>query len=401
MTPAERAAKYIPSGVQTYSKAPSRYPEGAPQFIARATGAYVVDVEGREYLDYVSGLGAIILGHQDPDVDNAVRDQLNRGICFPTATEIEGELAELLCSIIPCAEMVRFAKNGVDATSAAVRIAKAFTGRESIVSMGYHGYADWTVAWQNPKGVPGDCRAHLIEVPYGNLRLLEKALYPFQTRSDPACLIMEPVVNADPILPPDGYLQGVRDLCTEYGVILIFDELVTGFRMHIGGAQTLYDVTPDLACFGKAMANGYPLSAVLGRRDLMNLLDEGVFFSTTFGGEALSLAASLATIRKLQATDALTGPGSIKVYGESLTTMYHELRDKHGLTDATEIVGYPQRPVARWRDERQSAIFGKVMVANGMLFQGYFNLTWAMGTDEMVATVRAMDAGFKAVKDAS
>ena len=241
-------------------------------------------------------------GYRDPDVDLAIRRQLTRGISFSLPTTLEMELAERLVKHIPCAEMVRFGKNGTDATSAAVRLARAATKRDRLILLGYHGWQDWYIgATTRNLGVPACVSALSHLAPYGDLEAIEDlfARHPGEF----AAVMLEPMNTVE---PAPGYLKGLKDLVHRHGALLIFDEIITGFRWSIGGAQARYGVTPDLACFGKAMGNGMPISAVVGRADIMRLMED-IFYSGTFGGETLSLAAAIATIDKID-REAVTRP---------------------------------------------------------------------------------------------
>jgi len=297
----DRSSRRIPGGAQTFSKGPLSFVQGVlPNFLARAEGPYVWDVDGNKYIDYILGLGPVILGHADPAVNEAARRQLADGIAFSLPHPIEVEVAEALCARIPCAEMVRFGKNGSDVTAAAVRVSRAFTGRDKVIRCGYHGWQDWYIgSTSRALGVPDAVRRLTLSCAYNNLEAMHEAF-----RANPgeiACVILEPATFDE---PAPGYLTGVKELCAREGALLIFDEIVTGFRVAIGGAQQLTGVTPDLACFGKAMANGFPLSAIVGRADVMRWFEK-VFFSFTFGGDALSLAACLATIHELERRDGI------------------------------------------------------------------------------------------------
>jgi glutamate-1-semialdehyde aminotransferase len=297
----KRAAQRIPGCAQTFSKGPLSFVQGvAPNFVRKARGPYVWDVDGNRYVDNILGLGPVILGHADPAVNAAAFRQMEQGASFSLPHPLEVELAELLCELIPCAEMVRFGKNGSDATAAAVRAARGFTGRDKIARCGYHGWQDWYIgSTSRHLGVPQAVRDLTLVFPYNSLPELH-ALFQRSPR-EIACVIMEPVAFD---APQPGYLRGVLELCRSNGALLVFDEIVTGFRLHLGGAQAHFGVTPDLACFGKAMANGFPLSAVVGRSDVMRIFEQ-IFFSSTFGGEAVSLAASLETLRELRRREGI------------------------------------------------------------------------------------------------
>jgi glutamate-1-semialdehyde aminotransferase len=297
----DRSLRRIPGGAQTFSKGPLSFVQGVlPNFLARAEGAYVWDVDGNRYTDYILGLGPVILGHADPVVNEAARRQLADGIAFSLPHPIEVEVAEALCEHIPCAEMVRFGKNGSDVTAAAVRVSRAFTGRDKVIRCGYHGWQDWYIgSTSRSLGVPEAVRRLTLSCAYNNLAAMHDVF-----RANPgeiACVILEPATFD---APASGYLAGLKELCAGEGALLVFDEIVTGFRVAIGGVQQITGVTPDLACFGKAMANGFPLSAIVGRAEVMRWFEK-VFFSFTFGGEAVSLAACLATIHELERRDGI------------------------------------------------------------------------------------------------
>ena len=290
----DRALKSIPLASQTFSKSLTQYPKGvSPFFIERGRGAKVWDVDGNEYIDFVNSLAAVTLGYCDKDIDEAVQEQMKSGVTFSLPHKLEMEVAEKLIEIIPCAEKVRFAKNGTDASSAAIRIARAYTGKEHIAVCGYHGWQDWYIgSTSRDLGVPSGVKDLTHKFEFNNIGSLEKI---FQEQ-ELACVIMEPM-NID--YPKDNFLEKVKKLVHKNNALLIFDETITGFRFSLGGAQKLFGVTPDLATFGKGMANGHPLSAVVGNDKVMQKVED-IFFSGTFGGETLSLAAANAIIDKYE-----------------------------------------------------------------------------------------------------
>lgn len=328
-----RAKSIIPSASQTYSKSYRYYCEGvAPAFLDYGEGSHVWDVDGNEFIDFVLALGPVILGYNHPGVNDAIGRQLSKGISFSQPHPLEVELAEKLVDIIPCAEMVRFVKNGSDATTAAIRLARAYTGREMIACCGYHGYHDWYIgATINNKGVPKAVCDLIKTFKYNNLDSLQNLFN--ENPEQIAAVIMEPVV----LKPPrDNFLQKVKDLTHANGSILIFDEVITGFRLSLGGAQKLYNVIPDMATFGKGIANGMPLSVIAGHREIMRLIDEGVFISTTFGGETLSLAATLATISILEQKESYPHLWSL---GDKWLKEAGSLINKKGLLTIMSISG--------------------------------------------------------------
>lgn len=289
----KQAKKLTPNASQTLSKSYKMFLEGYfPLFVSRAKGCYIWDVDGNKYIDYTCALAPVVIGYSNDEINKAIIKQLQDGITFSLPHKIEVELAKKLVKIIPCAEMVRFAKNGMDVTSAAVRIARAYTGKEIILRSGYHGGQDWYLVSQPPQdwGVPKVLKKYIEVFKYNDLKDLKAKIAKHKNKV--AAVIMEPVPMED---PKPGYLQAVRKITRQNGILLIFDEVVTGFRMAPGGAQEYYNVVPDLACFGKAMANGMPISCVVGKRKIM-AKTEDVFFSITFGGETLSMASAIATI---------------------------------------------------------------------------------------------------------
>lgn len=290
-----RAEAVIPLGSQTFSKSRTQYPVGAaPLFAQRSLGSHTWDIDGNEYVDLVCSLGAVALGYGDPEITEAVTRALEDGVTLSLSHPIEAEVAERMVDLIPCADMVRFAKNGTDATSGSIRIARAATGREHVIVCGYHGWQDWFIGSTSMnKGVPERTRSLTHAVPFNDVDAVRQVIaeYPDQI----AALIMEPMTS---VWPTEGYLEAIRELTNDHGIILIFDEMLTGFRFATGGAQEYFGVTPDLASFGKALANGFPLSAIAGRRDLLELMPS-IFFSGTFGGEILSLTAARVVLDRM------------------------------------------------------------------------------------------------------
>src|SRR5579862_2657486 len=267
----ERSEKVIPGGAQTYSKSWRQHIRGVtPLFLERGEGAWVWDVDGNRYVDLIQGLLPNILGYAHPAVDRAAYERCRQGHSFSLAHRLEVELAERLARIIPCAEMVRFGKNGSDATAGAVRAARAHTSRERVAACGYHGWQDWYIGTTSRHaGVPGAVRALTETFPYNDIGALTRLLE--SHRGEFAAVIMEPY---NFVTPDEGYLQAVKDVAHHHGAVLIFDEICTGFHYGLGGAQKKFGVTPDLATFGKAMGNGYAISCIVGRRDIMRIFDD-------------------------------------------------------------------------------------------------------------------------------
>lgn len=347
MTLFQRACELIPGGTQLISRRPTRFACGvSPVYAERASGSRFWDVDGNEYIDWVSGIGAIILGYCDPVVDEAVRQQIAKGTMYSINHELEVELAEELVNTIPCAEMVRYAKGGGEACAMAVRIARGFTGRDKILFCGYHGWHDWYLAANlredagldthlfpgiDPTGVPKSLAGTAIPFPYGDLDALGTALD--ENRGEIAAVIMEPF-RSD--LPPDGYLAGVAELAADHNVTLIFDEVSTGFRPHASGAQGLVNVSPDLAVFAKSISNGYPMGAVVGRRDVMEAASR-MFISSTYWSDTIGLRAALTTLREVRRRDV---PKIVLDIGERLMTEITTVADEAGLPARCEGLSF-------------------------------------------------------------
>jgi glutamate-1-semialdehyde 2,1-aminomutase len=309
----ERSRKTIPGGVNSPVRA-FRAVGGVPRFIERGEGSRIWDAEGREYIDYVGSWGPLILGHADPDVVAAVRSAAGRGLSFGAPTEAEAELAELLIGLVPGLELVRLVSSGTEATMSALRLARGATGRSRIVKFEgcYHGHADGllvkagsgALTFGNPSsaGVPAEIASQTLVLAYNDSAGLDAA-FAEHGRSI-ACVIVEPVAgNMNLIAPAPGFLQRLRDLCTRNGALLIFDEVMTGFRVGLRGAQGLYGVQADLITLGKVVGGGMPLGAFGGRREIMeNIAPLGpVYQAGTLSGNPLAVAAGIATLRKLQA----------------------------------------------------------------------------------------------------
>jgi len=294
------ARKLIPGGSQTMSKRAEQFAYGYyPIYAERAEGSHIYDVDGNEYIDYVLALGPITLGYCYPAVDEAVREQLEKGIIYGLLSPLEVEAAKELTDAIPCAEMVRFLKSGAEVTSAAARIARAYTGREKIASCGYHGWHDnWTAA-RNDGGVPRALEQYILTFPFGDLGAVERLFAENKNRI--AAIFVTPPTAVE---EQAEFLKGLREIATREGALLIYDEIVTGFRIARGGAQEYFGVVPDLACFAKGMANGMPVAAVVGKREIMQKAEKLVI-STTYGGEALSLAALVAACREYREKDVI------------------------------------------------------------------------------------------------
>lgn len=378
----KRAEARIPLGAQTFSKSKFQYPDGSPLFVSHGDGAYIYDVDGNDYVDLVSALLPNILGYRDVDVDRAVRNQLDRGISLSLSTDLEAQLAERLCQIIPCAEMVRFGKTGSDVTTAAVRLARRHTNKQVILSAGYHGWHGWSISQDGMRagGVPYQVKGLVHTLDYGDFEQVTNLLANIESV---AAIIVEPETNPD-------YLKHLRKECNRTGTVLIFDEVITGFRWHIGGAQTYWNVTPDLACFGKAMGNGLPISALVGKRDIMKKLSppDNIFFSGTFFGECLSLAGAIATIDKLQRENVVD---QLHRQASALAIGVHDKIRSLGLSSEISLDGPMFFPRLKISDNNLKEIFIREMAAQGVLIIASHNLTFAHKEPQIKRILTAYD----------
>jgi glutamate-1-semialdehyde aminotransferase/spore coat polysaccharide biosynthesis protein SpsF (cytidylyltransferase family) len=381
-----RSKKVIPGAAQTFSKSYTQYVQGvAPIFLKRGKGFRVWDVDGNEYIDYVQGLLPNILGYANDEVNSAVSAQLAEGHSFSLPHPLEVELAERLTRLIPCAEMVRFGKNGSDATAGAVRAARAFTGRDRIACCGYHGWQDWYIgSTTRNAGVPAAVRALTQSFRYNDLDSLEKVLQ--EHPGEFAAVIMEPVNFQE---PAPGFLQEVKGLARTHGALLIFDEICSGFHFGLGGAQKIFGVIPDLACFGKAMGNGFPIACVVGRGDVMRTFEE-IFFSFTFSGEVAAMAATMKVLDILETTDALA---RMEANGQTLQDGINAMAKEGGLASQLKCIGRPQWSLLKFYDQSGNEnvllknLFQQEAVKRGVLLLATHNLTAAHETSTIQRTL--------------
>lgn len=366
----QRAERIIPATTQTLAKGPGQHVRGvAPAFARRGKGAYLWDVDDNRYLDYSMAIGPLILGYADPGVNRAIEAQLHDGITFSLMHPLEVEVAELIHSIVPNAEHVRYSKTGCDVTSAAVRLARAYTGRSTVLCCGYHGWHDWYVATTDrAMGVPQAVRDLTYTFSYNDIQSVYEAV-----DSDTAAIILEPMTFDE---PGNDFLQELRELCDQRGIVLIFDEMWTGFRISPGGAQMRFGVDADLACFSKAVANGMPLSVLTGRSEIMRLLEHDVFFFTTFGGEALSLAAAKATLHRIVDGEVLQ---RIELLGDELREGIRSILEENDITYAA-CKGLGARTVLGFSGDSADPLLMRSFVQQellryGILWNGFHNLS--------------------------
>jgi glutamate-1-semialdehyde 2,1-aminomutase len=405
-----RALELIPGGTQLISRRPSRYAAGvSPAYATRAKGARFWDIDGHEYVDWVSGIGAIILGYADPVVDDAVCRQIGLGNCFSINHELELELAEELVRLVPCAEMVRYAKCGGEACAIAVRIARGATGRDKILFCGYHGWHDWYLAANHdaggldahlfpgidPIGVPRALAGTAIPFAFGDLTALGQRLD--DHRGQVAAVIMEPMRSE---APPDGYLAAVARLCREHDVILIFDEVSTGFRQSAGGVQPIVGVTPDLAVFAKSISNGYPMAAVVGRRGVMEAA-ASMFISSTYWSDVIGLRAALATLRELERRGT---PAYLQRLGTELRQRVNQVAAETGCP--VDCGGLAVHPHLHFRTDdaalrpKLATLYVQEMAKRGCHGYASFYLNGAQGSAEVEQTIDAARATFAIIERA-
>jgi glutamate-1-semialdehyde aminotransferase len=390
-----RALGLIPSFTQTLAKGPGQYIKGiAPKYIERGKGSHVWDVDGNEYIDYNMAIGPISLGYCYDSVDSAVKEQLEKGITFSMMHPLEVEVAELIREVVPNAEMVRFSKTGADVTSAAIRVARAYTGRNKVLCCGYHGWHDWYISvTDRNKGIPVSIQDMTYTFNYNDIESVINSI-----DGDTACVILEPVVFEE---PRENFLHNLRDICIKYGTLLIFDEMWTGFRIHIGGAQEYFGVKADLACFSKAVANGMPISVLTGRKEVMSLLEKDVFFYSTFGGEALSLAAAKATINEMFDKNVFN---YLSEQGKKLKDGYNELSEYFEM-EYTKCIGFDFRSLVTFDAIAGDPLLTKSLmqqelIKRGILWSGFHNMCYSHSDQDIEYTLKSYRDVMPMVKSA-
>jgi glutamate-1-semialdehyde 2,1-aminomutase len=394
-----RAERTIPLGTQTFSKSKTQFPLGvSPFYAARAQGSRLWDIDGNEFIDFNNSLAAVTLGYNDPDVHAAVTAQLADGVIFTLPHQVEVEVAELIVEIVPSAEMVRFGKNGSDATAGAVRVARAFTRRDRVAVCGYHGWQDWYIgSTLRNLGVPQATRDLTSVFRYNDLGSLDALLR--QYPGEFAAVVMEPM---NVFWPEPGFLEGIAEMTRAHGALLVFDEVVTGFRVANGGAQERFGVCPDLTALGKGIANGFPLSAVVGRADVMKIMEE-IFFSFTMGGEALSLAAAAATMRKVKTRSV---PAKLAATGTVIIEGVRERIAKYDIGHFTEVSGHPSWSFLLLKDLPETSsfeiktFFMQECLARGILTLGSHNVSYAHSPDDVKQLLDVYDQVFPLMREA-
>jgi glutamate-1-semialdehyde 2,1-aminomutase len=395
------AQKHIPGGVNSPVRA-FKSVGGTPLFFKHAVGAYVTDEDDKRYVDYVGSWGPMILGHSHPDVLDAVRKQLEHGLSYGAPTEMETEMADLVCSIVPSMEMVRMVSSGTEATMSAIRLARGFTGRDSIIKFEgcYHGHSDsllvkagsgaLTLGVPSSPGVPAAFAKHTLTLPFNDIEAVKTMLA--DVGQEVACIIVEPVAgNMNCVPPAPGFLQGLREACDEHGVVLIFDEVMTGFRVALGGAQAYYGVTPDLSTFGKIIGGGMPVGCFGGKREIMSHIAPlgPVYQAGTLSGNPLAMAAGLTTLR------LISRPG----FHDELSAFTKRLLE--GLQQRADAAGIPFVTTQAggmfglyFSDAKEIVTFQDVMTSDANRFKQFFHLMLEGG---VYLAPSAFEAGFTSI----
>ena len=395
------AQKHIPGGVNSPVRA-FKSVGGTPLFFKHAVGAYVTDEDDKRYVDYVGSWGPMILGHSHPDVLDAVRKQLEHGLSYGAPTAMETEMADLVCSIVPSMEMVRMVSSGTEATMSAIRLARGFTGRDSIIKFEgcYHGHSDsllvkagsgaLTLGVPSSPGVPAAFAKHTLTLPFNDIEAVKTMLA--DVGPEVACIIVEPVAgNMNCVPPAPGFLQGLREACDEHGVVLIFDEVMTGFRVALGGAQAYYGVKPDLSTFGKIIGGGMPVGCFGGKREIMSHIAPlgPVYQAGTLSGNPLAMAAGLTTLR------LISRPG----FHDELSAFTTRLLE--GLQQRADAAGIPFVTTQAggmfglyFSDAKEIVTFQDVMTSDANRFKQFFHLMLEGG---VYLAPSAFEAGFTSI----
>ena len=411
------AKKIIPYASQTFSKGVKAFSDGAtPKYLDRGKGCEVWDVDGNKYIDYCMGAQPLILGYSDDDVNKAVYKQLQKGSTFSLNNKLEIDVAQLIKKYVPCAEGVRFGKNGADATTIAVKLARAITKRDHIAFCGYHGWHDWFISTTDlDEGIPKFNKKLAHAFSYNDIKSLENIFKKYQNKI--SCVIMEPITVSPPnCLNKDkknckincknfcknNFLTKVKELCKRNKTLLIFDEVITGFRYSMGGAQKLFGVYPDLACFAKAISNAIPLSAITGKWKYMKKLEK-VFFSFTYGGDCIGLSAAKATITKLHKLNCLD---HINKVGEKLKSGLNKIINKYKLSYLMSCDGFPCRSILKINKLNRlpdpliiKTFIQQELIKNGILWSQYHSISFAHKKKHINATLKSFEVIFKKLKN--
>jgi glutamate-1-semialdehyde aminotransferase len=389
------ALELIPAQTQTLAKGTGQNIKGvAPKYLQRGKGSHVWDVDGNEFIDYTMGVGPISLGYAYDVVDEAIKEQLKDGITFSLTHPLEVEVAELINKVVPNAESIRYSRGGADVVSGAVRVARAFTGRNKVLCCGYHGWHDWYIAvTDRNKGIPEAIQDLTYTFNYNDIQSVIDSI-----DEDTACVVLEPYVFEE---PKDNFLQKLREVCTNNGTLLVFDEMWSGFRIAVGGAQEYFGIKADLACFSKAVANGMPLSVLTGRKEVMSVLEKDVFFFNTFGGEALSLAAAKATIKEMIEKNV---PAYLAKQGNKLKAGYNKIAEELRM-NYTKCSGFDCRAIMTFDASagnplEMKSLVQQEMIKRGILWSGFHNMSFSHTDKDIEYTLKAYREALPILKKA-
>lgn len=377
----------IPEQTMTMAKKASNFPQNYPKYIKSAIGCELFDVDGNKYIDYSMSLGVYTLGYNYKGVVDAVHDQQKEGSLFSLPHSIEIDLAEKLNQIIPCAEKVRFFKNGADATGIAIRLARSFTDKTHIIQCGYHGHHDWYSHVLRDSGTVDEVKNYTHSVNYNDFDSIEKILH--ETKNNVAAIIIETAFES----PKEDYLKKIKSLCDDKNIVLIFDEMWTGFRFAIGGAQDFFNIVPDIATFSKGISNGFPISVVAGKSKIMDFFEK-IWGFTTFGGDALPMAAALFTIQEIKDKNVIS---YIWNFGNSLKEALEKSLIKYGLDKNLDLIGYDCRFMfvqnSFFNEKRMKML--ELLASRGILWNNMFVPSYSHQKSHLDKTVDAFDYTFK------
>ncbi|MEA3315282.1 MAG: glutamate-1-semialdehyde 2,1-aminomutase [Campylobacterota bacterium] len=395
----KKASSLIPGGAHTYSKGDDQFPQLSPHSIVKGKGARIWDVDNNEFVDWGMGLTSVLLGHAYQPILDTIKSELDNGVNFIRPSFIEAELAELIVEQIPSAQMVKFAKNGSNATTSAIKLARAYTGNEIVLrcfDQPFFSIDDWFIGNTDiNSGVTEDTKQKTKNFKYNNIDSLKDIISKYKDDGI-ACVIMEPASTEE---PHSGYLQAVRDICTKENIILIFDEVVSGFRFHPKGAQYLYDVIPDLSTFGKTMANGFSISALVGKKEIMSLgglehKKERVFLlSTTYGGETHHLRAAQRNIEILN-QNSYEVTKYIWSVGKKIKDNYNKIVKELNINKYTSMQGIDCRPYFYFEDDYMRTLFAQEMIKHGVLVQAIMP-SYSHKDSEINQTIDAFEKSLK------
>lgn len=409
----KKSQEIIPGGVNSPVRNFSKV-GGHPRFIDRGNGSKIIDIDGNEYIDYVASWGPLVLGHAHPNIVQAINNAASRGTSFGAPTELETELAQIIVDAVPSIEKVRLVNSGTEATMSAIRLARGYTGRNKIIKIDgcYHGHVDYLLAkagsgiatfgLSDSGGVPDDFARNTLTVPYNNPEAVKTTI---EANSDEiACLILEPIMGNMGIIPPrDGYLNELREITEKHGVVLIFDEVITGFRVAYGGAQSYYNVTPDMTCLGKIIGGGLPVGAYGGKREIMSCVaPEGdVYQAGTLSGNPLAVTAGITTLKCLSEPgvyEQLENRASVLADGLSAATKRHGIDAWHSRVGSmlmlyftsesvTDADGARSADIDRYRDYFWGLLENGVYVAPSQFEAGFVSLVHS--EDDIQATLKS------------